>query len=196
MKTKVIVLLCLFAITVLFLSHNYSSAQMSSPISKIGVIDIVRISKECQATLDYIKKADAEFKNLKKEEQELYKDLQDLQAEIESGAFREGSNDYIARRREFELKRSQLETLSEVNQQEQVLKDQIWQLELYQKILKVTKEVGKAKELYLVLSDTEPDFEEQGIEELQGILMTHKVLYSDGCVDITDDVIARLNQEN
>ena len=55
--------------------------------------------------------------------------------------------------------------------------------------------VGAEKELHLVLTVEEPELSFQRIEELGLIVSTHKILYSGGCVDITNDVIANLDEE-
>ena len=56
-----------------------------------------------------------------------------------------------------------------------------------------TKELAAEKGLLLVLEKSEPEFPIQ--RDLGLIIGTHKVLYSDGCLDITDDVIAKMDAE-
>jgi len=51
------------------------------------------------------------------------------------------------------------------------------------------------KGLPLVLGSDEPEFPIQRYEELAMTLSTHKVLYSEGCVDLTNEVIAELDKE-
>jgi hypothetical protein len=46
----------------------------------------------------------------------------------------------------------------------------------------------------MVLGADEPEFPFQSYEQLVMTLSTHKVLYSDGCVDLTNEVIAQLDK--
>ncbi len=50
------------------------------------------------------------------------------------------------------------------------------------------------KGLNLVLGADEPEFPFQRYEELVMTLGTHKVLYHEGCVDLTNEVIAELDK--
>jgi hypothetical protein len=52
MKIKTAVLGCLMVLTVLFLSHQYSMAQMKPNDSSlpIGIVDVRRALRECKAT--------------------------------------------------------------------------------------------------------------------------------------------------
>ena len=67
-------------------------------------------------------------------------------------------------------------------------------MDLYSKILKVANEIGSEKDLYLVLAVEEPDLSPKRVEEFATVVRTHKVLYSGGCMDLTDAVITKLNQ--
>jgi Skp family chaperone for outer membrane proteins len=85
--------------------------------------------------------------------------------------------------------------MQEYNPRLKATKHQQWTETLYQEILRITKELANAKGLALVVESDEPQFPILQYEELAMTLNTHKVLYSDGCVDLTNDVIAELNKE-
>jgi Skp family chaperone for outer membrane proteins len=55
--------------------------------------------------------------------------------------------------------------------------------------------VAKEKGLDIVLEKDEPEFPLSNYTELMTVISTHKVLYSSGCVDISDEVMARLDAE-
>jgi Skp family chaperone for outer membrane proteins len=195
MKSKLLASVCLLCVMVLFLSYEYSSAQSIGPLSKIGIVDIERVSLECNATKTYMDKAQAELQKVKDEQNKIKAAIQALETELDSGALKVGSQEFFTKNRELAQKKAEMTYRQDFDQQELGLKNQLWKMDLYKKILKVTNDVGKSKDLYLVLAVEEPELTEQKVEEFPTIVRTHKVLYSGGCVDVTNEVIAKLNQE-
>lgn len=195
MKIKMIALLFLFGIGTLFLSHEYSSAQSGIPISKIGTVDIIRVSKECNASKAFVEKTKEDIQKLRAEEEKLRIAIQALEKDLASGHLKVGSPEFYNKNRELAEKEAQLKFPQDFNVQEQSLKNQLWQMDLYAKILKIANDIGAEKDLYLVLSVEEPEISPQNMDDFAIFVKTHKVLYKGGCMDLTDAVIARLNQE-
>ena len=100
MKTKMLVLACVFAFGFLFLSHDYSSAQ-SGTISKIGTVNIERVSMECDAMKNYIEKAKADAVKMKAEEDKLNTAIDALSTELDSNALKIGSPEFFKKNREL-----------------------------------------------------------------------------------------------
>jgi len=109
-------------------------------------------------------------------------------------AYKPDSSDYMERLQEMVQKQSELKALQEINPRRRVLKEMQWTQNLYQEILRITRELAAQKSLNMVLGADKPEFPFQRYEELVMTLSTHKVLYSDGCVDLTNEVIARLDK--
>lgn len=195
MKTKMIVIICLFVLGISFLNHEYTSAQSSSPVSKIGVVNIERVLMECAATKAYMEKARGEIQKLKDEQDKLKDSITVLDKELSSGMFAVGSDDFYKKNREVAEKENQLKLLQDFNQQELSLKNKLWQIDLYGKVMQIAKEIGKEKDLYLVLSVEEPELSPQIADDFTLVVRTHKVLYSGEGMDLTDTVITRLNQQ-
>jgi len=86
-----------------------------------------------------------------------------------------------------------VEAQQKFNSQQMVLKDRRWTEQLYEEILRITKRLAEEKGLDLVLERDEPEFPVPSPDELMMTLSTHKVLYSAGCVDITDELVARMD---
>jgi len=193
MKIKTMVLGCLIFCVLLLFGHEYTSAQSSEPVLKIGVMSVEKVLRDCKATAKYREQMSAENTRMSAEMDMLSKEIQALKAGLQLGTLKVGSSDYLTQHWELAQKQAELEARKEFNPQQQMLKQQLWTQELYQKILQVTKELGAEKDLILVLEKSEPEFPIQS--ELGIIIGTHKVLYSGGCLDITDDVIARLDTE-
>jgi Skp family chaperone for outer membrane proteins len=64
---------------------------------------------------------------------------------------------------------------------------------LYEDILREVGEVAKQKDLDLVFERSEPELSALGPQELDATISTHKLLYSGDCLDITDEVMARVD---
>ena len=193
MKIKMMVLGCFICVVILLFGHDYTSAQPNESAMKIGIVSVEQVLRDCKATAKYREQTTVENTRMAAEENKLLKEIQAIQAGLQLGTLKVGSSDYLSQHWELAQKQAELEARKEFNPQQQVLKQQLWTQELYQKILLTTKELAAEKGLLLVLEKSEPEFPIQ--RDLGLIIGTHKVLYSDGCLDITDDVIAKMDAE-
>jgi Skp family chaperone for outer membrane proteins len=195
MKIKTIILGCLMGVVVLLFVHEYSLAQVkpNDTVLPIGLVDVRRALRECKATAKYRVNTDAENSKMDAEEEQLSREIQALAAGLR--ALKPGSSDYLTQYKEYLQKQNNLKTMQEFNPQQKALKHQQWTQELYKEILRITKVLAADKGLPLVLGSDEPEFPMQRYEELAMTLSTHKVLYSNGCIDLTNEIIAELDKE-
>jgi len=195
MKIKTTILGCLIGLAVLLFVHEYSMAQMkpNDTTLPIGLVDVRKALRECKATAKYREQTNAENSKMDAEEEQLSREIQALAAGLR--ALKQGSSDYLTQYKEYLQKQNDHKTLQEFNPQQKALKHQQWTQELYQEILRITKVLAAEKGLPLVLGSDAPEFPMQRYEELAMTLSTHKVLYSNGCIDLTDEVIAELDKE-
>ena len=193
MKTKMMVLGSLICMVILLFGHDFTSAQPNEQALKIGVVSVERVLRDCKATAQYREQITAENARIAAEEDKLSKEIQALRAGLQIGTLKVGSSDYLAQYWELAQKEAEIEARKEFYPQQQALKQQIWTQELYQKVLLAIKELAEEKGLLLVLEKSEPEFPIQ--RDLGMIIGTHKVLYSGGCLNITNDVIARLDAQ-
>jgi Skp family chaperone for outer membrane proteins len=91
-------------------------------------------------------------------------------------------------------KQGELKALQDYNRAHAGSSQQRWAEKVYKEILRITKEVAASKDLDLVLERSEPEFPIPVADQLMMTIGTHKVLYGDGCIDITDEVIAELDK--
>ncbi|MBN2183375.1 MAG: OmpH family outer membrane protein [Sedimentisphaerales bacterium] len=191
MKIRMLVLGSLIFAAILFFGHGYSSAQSNEPALKIGVVSVDQVLRDCKATANYREQSALENAKMLAEQDKLEKEIQALQAGLKLGTLKIGSSDYLSQHWDLAQKQAELEARQEFNPQQQMLKQQLWTQQLYQKVLQTVKELALEKDLLLVLERSEPEFPIQ--RDLGLIIGTHKVLYSGGCLDITKEVIARLD---
>jgi Skp family chaperone for outer membrane proteins len=196
MKTKVAVLSCLMCVAILLAGYEYSRAEPKAekPALKIGVVSIRRIFEECKRNAKYKEEALAEQDKLSAEMEKLSKEIDAEKAGLKT--LKAGSNDHLAMVKSILEKQAKLEAQREFNNQQMGLKDQRWTETFFKDVLEKTSEVAKQKELDLVFEKEEISFPASSANELMLTIRTFKLLYSGNCLDITDDVIAKLDAED
>ncbi len=196
MKVKTVVLSCLMGAVIVFLGYEYTCAQpnIAAPLSKIGVVSIRKVFLECKANAKFRADFLTEQSKINAEMEALSNETKALEAGLR--ALIPGSPDHLTQYKELLEKQNNLETQQQFNNQQRGLKERYWTELLYKEILQITKELAREKGLDIVLERTEPEFPVTSTEEFVTMLNTHKVLYGDGCVDITGEVIARLDAKD
>jgi Skp family chaperone for outer membrane proteins len=170
-----------------------SEPKQSGAGLKVAVISIQKIFQKCKKGASYREEAIAE-------QDRVIAELEKLSKEIEAGkaglkTLKENSSDYMARAKELFEKQASYQARQEFYKQQMELKDKLWTKEIYQDILRIAGEVAKEKGLDLVFREDEIDFSETNANELGLAMRVQKLLYSGGCLDITDEVTARLDAE-
>lgn len=158
---------------------------------KIGVISVQKIFQECKRSVKYREDTIAERDRINAE-------LVKLMEEIDAGkeglkTLKAGSSDYMALMKEVLTKQVSLQAQQTFYEQQRALKEQKMVEELYKDILRETSEVAKQKDLDLVFERSEPELPALSAKELTATISTHKLVYGGALLDITDDVMARLD---
>jgi len=208
MKAKMVVLGCLIGVAALAMSHEgpqtpfiafgnpeYSQAQPETGMLslKIGVVSIRKVFGDCKRSARYNAEVLAEQSRTNAKLQELSKEIEADKAGL--NALKRGTSDYLAQLKEALDKQGEYDAEKEYHTQQKALKYQRWVEDFYMDILRESGEVAKQKGLDLVLEKDEVDFPALSIDSTMLAIRTHKLLYSGGCLDITDEVIARLDKE-
>ena len=131
---------------------------------------------------------------------EVADNLEKLSKEIELGnaglkTLKPESPEYMSQAKEVLMKRASLQAQQEFFKRQLELQDQRWTEQLYKDILSMTKKVASTQGLDLVLERSEPDLPAGSINDLVMMMRSHKVIYSGGSLDISDQVIANLDGE-
>ncbi|MHC4337868.1 MAG: OmpH/Skp family outer membrane protein [Planctomycetota bacterium] len=195
MKIRAMVSSCLAGGIILCMSYQYSRAQTEAdkPPLKTGVVSIQRIFRDCERSKSHEKEMRAEEDKINAELNLLKKKYDAAVAGL--GTLTRESVDYLELDRNVLREQDRYESQKRYYEGLLALKDRQWTKGLYRDILRVTGEVAKEKGLDLVFERTEPDFSMVSAAELLLTIKTHKLLYSAGCADITEQVRARLDQE-
>jgi len=174
---------------------EYSQAQSKSntPSSKIGIVSILKVFRDSKRSDAHRTEIIAEQNRIRTEFQNLSKEIEAQEAGLK--ALKPESSDYLAQRKELIDKQFRLEAEQKFYKEQIILKQYKWSKELYQDILRITSELAEQKGLDLVLKKDEIDLLALSVNEISETVRTHKVLYSGGCVDISDEVVARLDKE-
>lgn len=193
MKTRAVVLYCLIGMIVLFAGHEYGMAKSKADkvVANIGVVDIRKVFRDCKKNAKYGASAMAEEAKWGAEQEKIAREIESRQAGLK--ALKPGSSDYLAKVKELLQKQADFEAARQFNAQQRASKDQRWTEELYVEVLKVIGELAEEKQLDLVLQRDVVDFPAESPDELMMILSTNKLLYSGGCSDITEEVLAKLD---
>ncbi len=176
-----------------------AKSKIVSP-AKIGIVSIKEVFDKCTM------KAEVE-KTLSDEGDKRFAELKRLEESIESGKvtlhkFREGSQDYLDTLKDLMMKQSQLEAQREFYQQELGLKEMRNKEEIYRRILEVVAKVAEGKDLDIILSRDDNYLSQpesaanppaQNPTELILTTKTHKLLYFNSSLDITEDVLSAMN---
>ncbi len=195
MKVKTMVLGCLAGVVILAMGYEYSQAQSKgdTPSSKIGIVSILKVFRDSKRSDAHRTELLAEQNKTRAAWQKLSEDIAAQEAGLK--ALKPESSDYLTQRKELIDKQARLEAEQKFYKEQAILKQYKWSKELYQDILQITSELAEQKGLDLVLRKDEIDLLALSVNEISETVRSHKVLYSGGCVDISDEVLARLDKE-
>jgi len=191
MKRRTMLMALVIGVVALLATFEYSgAAQPGAATSKIGVVSVRTVFNNTRQQSQYQTQAMAKRSRERAELQKLAAEIKAAEADLE--ASKPGTADYLQRMQPIIQKRAQLEAQQEYLKQQQMLENKMWMEKLYQETLKIVNTLAQEKGLELVLERTEPDFPISS-DELMATFSTHKVLYAGGSLDLTAEVISRLD---
>jgi len=182
-------LVCIVALFATFESGRAAPEPPAAPV-KIAVVSIRNIFNNSKRHAQYRAQVLSTQSRAKAQLEDLSKDITADEAGLK--ALKPGTADYMKQLQTMLDKRSKLDSQQEYLKQQRSLEDKNWMEALYQEVLKITKDVAKEKGVTLVLERTEPEFPVTP-DELMMTFSTHKVLYAENCMDLTEEVTARLD---
>jgi Skp family chaperone for outer membrane proteins len=195
MKIRTMILSCLMGVIVLSFAYEYSRAGSGTdtPAPKIAVVSVLKIFQECKKNDKFKQEYVAENNKVMAEMEKLSKEIEAEKAGLKT--LKAGSNNYMSMVQAILQKQASLQAQEEFHKQQMALKEQQWTEEIYKDILRETRKVAEQKGLQLVLEKDEPVLPCSNYTELMTVISTHKVLYDQGCLEITAEVMAGLDAE-
>ncbi len=192
MNVRVVMIGSVICVLALFATFEYGQAASEPPAApvRIGIVSVRTVFNTSKRHAQYRAQVLASQSRAKAQLEDLSKDIDAEEAGLK--ALRPGTTDYMSQLQTVLEKRSKLEAQQEYLKQQRSLEDKNWMEQLYQEALKIVKDVAKDKGVTLVLERTEPEFPVSP-DELMMTFSTHKVLYAENCVDLTEEVTARLD---
>ncbi|MDH7598153.1 MAG: OmpH family outer membrane protein [Sedimentisphaerales bacterium] len=175
-----------------FMHRGAAELQVPEQVPRIGVVSMMRLLRDSQRASQRQRQFEAEQEQITGELTRLNQELESDQAKLK--AFKQGSPEYMDLYKAMVEKQAKLQALQEYHRQASAAKERQWTEQLYKEILQAVTQVAQQKGLSLVLEWTEPEFPIPP-ERFVATINTQKVLYAKGCVDITADVMAIIDQK-
>jgi Skp family chaperone for outer membrane proteins len=157
----------------------------------IGVVSVKRIFDES--------KKNARFKDeMTAEQEKVLAQLEKTRAEIEAEkaglkTLKPGSSEHMDQVKVLMEKQAKLSAEQEFQKQQLALRERQWIEKMHNDIVRVTGEVARKHDLDIVLENSEIDLSEVPDDMLVMSILMRTVMYSDGCINITDEVMAQLD---
>ncbi|MFQ6047915.1 MAG: OmpH family outer membrane protein [Phycisphaerae bacterium] len=179
---------------VLWSGRSDTGAQTAAPqVGPIAVVDMTRVFNECQQIKDindYLQKQDEQFRA---ERDKLKEAADQKQAELE--AFARGSPEYLERFKQWVKLQTDYSTLVRLRERQMLVDQTRWTRQSYLQIVQAVEQIAKDRHLALVLYRDEMDLKTNNLQELERRLRGRKVIYVDQALDITDQVLEKVNRD-
>ena len=191
MKLKSIVVMVLVIIMSGFIVSAGAVRAADNKCLKIGVVSVRKIFQDCKRNTKYRQEMTAERDKIEAELESLSKDIDASKSKLKM--LKQGSADYLSGMKDVFDKQASLQAKQEYFKRQMDVREQTVVEQLFKDVIKATGEVAKEKGFDIVLEKSEPDLPAANSNELTLTISTHKVLYSAGCEDITDAVMAKVD---
>jgi Skp family chaperone for outer membrane proteins len=169
------------------------AAKTPSGSTKIALVSIRSVFQNCKKNKDYKDKMTAEQDKIIGELEKLNKEIDAIQADLKTR--KTGSDEYLKLLKDIAEKKAYLESQKTYYQEQFKVRDQSWTEKMYLEILDVVGRIAKQKGYDLVLEKDEIELPATSATELMLIIRTHKVLYNNEDMDITNEVLAAVDSQ-
>jgi Skp family chaperone for outer membrane proteins len=182
----------LSALLVLSLGYGTTAQQSQvQPLSRVGVMGVMKIIENSKKNADHIAQSQAEQKKRIEELRTLDRELVLEKDQLKT--FLPGTDDYLEQAKLVGSKQVNLEALQNYYTQKYRSEERDWMEQLYKDILAAAQRIAEAKDLGMVFERSEPEYPIPA-EQLIVTIKTHKLIYSKGCIDISDEVLAEIDK--
>jgi Skp family chaperone for outer membrane proteins len=186
-----VMLMVVLFVLIAAIEHGQAASSQEPKCLKIGVVSVRKIFQDCKRNVKYRRDLAAERDKLGTELEKLSKEIDLDKTGLKT--LKAGSPDYLSAMKEILEKQAMLQAQQEFFKRQMDIREQTIIESLFNDVVSATAEVAKEKQLDLVLEKSEPDLPAANSNELTLTISTHKVLFSAGCEDITDAVLAKVD---
>lgn len=169
-------------------------AQTAAPPARVAVVSIPAISEKYQKTADQEARFDAIRRKLSQDRDARKDKIERLKRSLQE-ELKPGTDEYAQRRQDLAVEEALMQSFVEYEGQkvDRGLGDSL--REIYQDIQASVREVAEEKGYDIILaSDQLPDVAPDSAQQVRQQILLQKVIYWNPRVDLTGDVVARLNE--
>ncbi len=159
---------------------------------KVGAVSIRGVLENTKKKTQFEGQLKAEGEKVMAELEKFEKEIEALKADMNTRV--KGSGDYMDLMRRGMEKQATLKAKDEFYQKEFALKQQVWTEKVYKEILAAVEITAKEMALDMVLVKEDFLFPSASSSELLMTIKTSKLLYCSDELDITNEVLARLDK--
>ena len=181
------------ALLAMALPARLSTAQ-GNP--QIATVNVGKIFNEMQETKDYKQKMESDRQAVQAEAKRRNDEIDE--AKKARSLFNEGTEEFNKKNKDVIEKTLAAQVWQQLYQLELARQQKAQFRSLFEKIEEATKQVAEAKKLDLVIVDQKAelplDLEQVDIKTLLNLMGQRNVLYTNGKFDITNEVLAKVDQ--
>ncbi len=177
----------------ILLSTSLATApRTAESATRVGVCDVVQVFNNYERAKDLTTKLNENRETIKSQDATRIKSIEAVEMELEGLVV--GSDEY--EKRLSEVERLSIDRKVWLQYEEAVLMRNHHRLtkEMYRQILKMIAEVARGKGYHIVLYRISKELESEDTPQLLQQIERHRVLYAADSVDLSGEVLSRLNQ--
>ena len=184
-----------FVVAIIGLSFGYrqgiAASEKMAP-AKVAIVDVTKVLQNSKKHKQWQEKMTKDEEQMKAEFQKSQKELEALKANLD--LLKIGSKDYIDVMKDFLDKKSLLDAKDKFYQEKVNIEMQQWTESLYTKMLEITATIAQKKGIDIVLAQEQLELPSPSLRDFMLSMRTKKVLYCNPQIDITDSVLAALDE--
>ncbi len=159
--------------------------------AKIAVVDVTKVIQECKKFKTWQEQKQKEAQQIEAEFAVMKSELDSLSANLKIHT--PGSEDHRALLKKFIEKRAILQSKDSAYKELWNGEKDLWTEKLYEQLLLVVQDVAKKKGLDLIIANEELDLKDPMRPDIMQTIVTKKLLYRNEKYDITQEVLAALD---
>ncbi len=172
-----------------------AGGQSAAPAGSVAVVNLTVVFERVQIAQDLERVFGGRKSEIQAEAETLRRDLRGLQRELDSGAFAKGSADHQDRVQRLDRKEVELQLFLRHNERSLGEQHKQWFADVYKRVTQACREIAQAAGIDVVLSDNPVNFEVPDASGLIGQFLQKQVVYASPRLDLTGQVIERVDQE-